>query len=128
MEDEITEVNYKNPSELCLINREVPAGNSGVGRRVDGAVLEDIAPILVFYATGENSSILHYGHAGAPNDRTLENGGMALLDMGAEYHFYSFKVNVGNLPRDAAKVDLRTLCEKCGEIYDVSIKADRNKL
>eukprot|EP01018_Ginkgo_biloba_P010827 Gb_14828 [translate_table: standard] len=38
------------------------------------------------------------------------------------------EVFVGNLPRDATEADLRALCEKCGEIYDVSIKADRNKL
>ncbi|MCO5612386.1 hypothetical protein L7F22_066653 [Adiantum nelumboides] len=50
-------------------------------------------------ASGENSSTLHYGHAAAPNDKTIEDGGMALLDMGAEYHFYdsditcSFPVN-----------------------------------
>nr|GLL20651.1 xaa-Pro dipeptidase [Ipomoea trifida] len=50
-------------------------------------------------ATGENSSVLHYGHAAAPNDRTFHDGDMALLDMGAEYHFYasditcSFPVN-----------------------------------
>lgn len=50
-------------------------------------------------ATGANSSILHYGHASAPNDRTLLDGDMALLDMGAEYHFYgsditcSFPIN-----------------------------------
>lgn len=50
-------------------------------------------------ATGTNSSVLHYGHASAPNDRLLEDGDMALLDMGAEYHFYgsditcSFPVN-----------------------------------
>ncbi|KAI3905786.1 hypothetical protein MKW92_024542 [Papaver armeniacum] len=50
-------------------------------------------------ATGGNSSVLHYGHAAAPNDRTFEDGDMALLDMGAEYNFYgsditcSFPVN-----------------------------------
>ncbi|KAE9614018.1 putative xaa-Pro dipeptidase [Lupinus albus] len=50
-------------------------------------------------ATGDNSSVLHYGHAAAPNDKTLEDGDIALLDMGAEYHFYgsditcSFPIN-----------------------------------
>ncbi|KAL5573029.1 hypothetical protein UlMin_022626 [Ulmus minor] len=50
-------------------------------------------------ATGGNSAVLHYGHAAAPNDRTFEDGDMALLDMGAEYNFYgsditcSFPVN-----------------------------------
>ncbi|KAK2385352.1 Metallopeptidase M24 family protein [Trifolium repens] len=39
-------------------------------------------------ATGDNSAVLHYGHTAAPNDKTLEDGDMALLDMGAEYHFY----------------------------------------
>ncbi|KAK1667462.1 hypothetical protein QYE76_055621 [Lolium multiflorum] len=39
-------------------------------------------------ATGENSSILHYGHSAAPNDSTLKDGDMALMDMGAEYGFY----------------------------------------
>ncbi|OIV93606.1 hypothetical protein TanjilG_04838 [Lupinus angustifolius] len=49
--------------------------------------------------TGENSAILHYGNAATPNDKTLEDGDIALLDMGAEYHFYgsditcSFPVN-----------------------------------
>uniref|UniRef100_A0A3B6BYG1 Aminopeptidase P N-terminal domain-containing protein n=1 Tax=Triticum aestivum TaxID=4565 RepID=A0A3B6BYG1_WHEAT len=39
-------------------------------------------------ATRHNISTLHYGHAGAPNDQTLNDGDMALMDMGAEYNFY----------------------------------------
>ncbi|KAL1547730.1 Xaa-Pro dipeptidase [Salvia divinorum] len=60
-------------------------------------------------ATGSNSSVLHYGHAAAPNDRIFEDGDMALLDMGAEYNFYgsditcSFPVN-GKFTDDQALV------------------------
>lgn len=39
-------------------------------------------------ACGPNNAVLHYGHAGAPNDRELQSTDMALLDMGAEYHGY----------------------------------------
>jgi len=50
-------------------------------------------------ASGPNSSTLHYGHAGAPNDHQLQDGDMIVLDMGAEYYCYgaditrSFPVN-----------------------------------
>lgn len=39
--------------------------------------------------TGDNGSILHYGHAGAANDKTIADGDMCLLDMGAEYYCYA---------------------------------------
>ena len=39
-------------------------------------------------ATGPNPSVLHYGHAGAPNSRLIQDGDIGLYDMGAEYHCY----------------------------------------
>ncbi|NP_001089413.1 peptidase D L homeolog [Xenopus laevis] len=39
--------------------------------------------------SGDNSSVLHYGHAGAPNDKTVMDGDMCLFDMGGEYYCYS---------------------------------------
>lgn len=38
---------------------------------------------------GNNGSILHYGHAGRPNDKLLRDGDMIVLDMGAEYFGYA---------------------------------------
>jgi len=40
-------------------------------------------------ACGPNANILHYGHAGRPNNRLLTSTDMSLLDMGAEYHCYA---------------------------------------
>mmetsp|Transcript_11876 Transcript_11876/g.18246 ORF Transcript_11876/g.18246 Transcript_11876/m.18246 type:complete len:581 (+) Transcript_11876:77-1819(+) len=40
-------------------------------------------------ACGPSANILHYGHAGRPNSRLLEEGMIALLDMGAEYKCYA---------------------------------------
>ncbi|CAG2103415.1 unnamed protein product [Medioppia subpectinata] len=39
--------------------------------------------------SGENGATLHYGHAGAPNDKTVSDGDMCLFDMGCEYYCYS---------------------------------------
>jgi Xaa-Pro dipeptidase len=58
-------------------------------------------------AVGPNAAVLHYGHAGAPNDRVLADGDIALLDMGAEYACYGAGgvahggVGVPQLPRCA---------------------------
>lgn len=38
--------------------------------------------------SGEHGAILHYGHAGAPNGKQVNDGDLLLLDMGGEYHCY----------------------------------------
>lgn len=43
----------------------------------------------LFWFSGCNCSILHYGHAGAPNERLIKDGDMCLFDMGAEYYCYA---------------------------------------
>jgi len=39
-------------------------------------------------ASGHNGSVLHYGHAAAPNDKVIKDGDMCLFDMGGEYYCY----------------------------------------
>ncbi|XP_043488086.1 xaa-Pro dipeptidase isoform X4 [Polistes fuscatus] len=39
--------------------------------------------------SGHNASILHYGHAGAPNSKILKDGDMCLFDMGGNYCGYA---------------------------------------
>ena len=59
--------------------------------------------------SGSNGAVLHYGHAGAPNDKTVEDGDMCLFDMGCEYACYasditsSFPAN-GTFTADQKKI------------------------
>ncbi|KAK0181548.1 hypothetical protein PV327_003824 [Microctonus hyperodae] len=39
--------------------------------------------------SGHNASILHYGHAGAPNNKVLNDGDICLFDMGGNYCGYA---------------------------------------
>ncbi|XP_028142452.1 xaa-Pro dipeptidase isoform X2 [Diabrotica virgifera virgifera] len=44
--------------------------------------------------SGINGAVLHYGHAGAPNNFQLEDGKLCLFDMGGEYYGYAADITV----------------------------------
>ena len=37
--------------------------------------------LLVYCYSGTNAAVLHYGHAGAPNDCKIQDGDMWLVDL-----------------------------------------------
>ncbi|KAK0132148.1 Xaa-Pro dipeptidase [Merluccius polli] len=67
--------------------------------------------------TGNNSSVLHYGHAGAPNDRTIEDGDI-LFDMGGEYYCYASDITCSFPANGKFSKDQR-------DIYEAVLKASR---
>ncbi|KAF8369026.1 hypothetical protein PRIPAC_86855, partial [Pristionchus pacificus] len=69
-------------------------------------------------ATGCNGSILHYGHANAPNARQIKDGDMALFDMGPEYNCYASDVTT-SFPVNGKFTDRQKL------VYNAVLKANR---
>ncbi|XP_065203567.1 xaa-Pro dipeptidase [Planococcus citri] len=45
-------------------------------------------------ASGDNGSVLHYGHASKPNDKIINDGEMCTFDMGSVYCGYSADITV----------------------------------
>ncbi|XP_069822272.1 xaa-Pro dipeptidase [Dendropsophus ebraccatus] len=68
--------------------------------------------------SGENSSVLHYGHAGAPNDKILQDGDMCLFDMGGEYYCYSSDITCSFPANGKFTADQRA-------IYEAVLKSSR---
>ncbi|XP_044126659.1 xaa-Pro dipeptidase isoform X2 [Bufo gargarizans] len=68
--------------------------------------------------SGDNSSILHYGHAGAPNDKTLMDGDMCLFDMGGEYYCYGSDITCSFPANGKFTADQRA-------IYEAVLKSSR---
>ncbi|KAL5466817.1 hypothetical protein EMCRGX_G030968 [Ephydatia muelleri] len=69
-------------------------------------------------ASGDNSAILHYGHAGEPNSKTVQDGEMCLFDMGAEYHCYSSDITC-SFPANGKFTEQQKM------IYNAVLKANR---
>lgn len=68
--------------------------------------------------SGHNSSILHYGHAGAPNDKLVRDGDMCLFDMGGEYSCYVSDITCSFPANGKFTADQRM-------IYDAVLRANR---
>ncbi|KAF0294986.1 Xaa-Pro dipeptidase [Amphibalanus amphitrite] len=68
--------------------------------------------------SGGNGAVLHYGHAGAPNDKTVNDGDMCLFDMGAEYYCYTSDITC-SFPANGKFTD------KQKTIYNLVLKATR---
>lgn len=71
--------------------------------------------------TGPNAAVLHYGHAGAPNDRELGPTDMALLDMGCEYMCYTSDITCSFPLSGSFSADQRA-------VYEAVLEAQRQIL
>ncbi|GMS94365.1 hypothetical protein PENTCL1PPCAC_16540, partial [Pristionchus entomophagus] len=69
-------------------------------------------------ASGCNSSILHYGHANAPNNKQVKDGDMCLFDMGPEYNCYASDVTT-SFPANGKFTDRQKL------VYNAVLDANR---
>jgi len=69
-------------------------------------------------ASGENCAVLHYGHAGAPNNKLIKDGDMCLFDMGAEYYCYASDITC-SFPVNGK------FTEKQKNIYNAVLKSNR---
>eukprot|EP01107_Rhizomastix_libera_P006067 TRINITY_DN2017_c0_g1_i1.p2 TRINITY_DN2017_c0_g1~~TRINITY_DN2017_c0_g1_i1.p2 ORF type:complete len:401 (+),score=95.55 TRINITY_DN2017_c0_g1_i1:380-1582(+) len=68
--------------------------------------------------SGPNSAILHYGHAGKPNNRQIQDGELVLVDMGAEYHCYDGDLTT-TIPANGK------FTEKQKAVYETVLAANR---
>lgn len=73
--------------------------------------------------SGHNASALHYGHAGAPNDKILEDGDIFLCDMGAELHGYSSDITCTFPVNGKFSADQRMIYEGVLKAHDAVIDA-----
>lgn len=69
-------------------------------------------------ASGDNGSVLHYGHAGAPNSKQINDGDMCLFDMGGEYYCYVSDITC-SFPCNGK------FTEKQRQVYEAVYKASR---
>ncbi|VDO91527.1 unnamed protein product [Haemonchus placei] len=69
-------------------------------------------------ASGCNGSILHYGHANAPNEKEIRDGDMCLFDMGPEYNCYASDITT-SFPANGKFTDKQKI------VYNAVLEANR---
>ena len=69
--------------------------------------------------SGCNGAILHYGHAGAPNDMIIKDGQMMVLDMGAEFSGYATDITL-SYPSNGVFTDLQKV------VYNAVLDAQKS--
>ena len=73
--------------------------------------------------SGHNASALHYGHAGAPNDKLLEDGDLFLNDMGGELHGYTSDITCTWPVNGVFSADQRVIYEGVLKVHDAVMDA-----
>ena len=68
--------------------------------------------------SGEMTAVLHYGHAGEPNDREIMDGDLLLFDMGGEYAGYTTDITV-SFPANGKFTDQQKF------VYNTCLRANR---
>ncbi|XP_030649975.1 xaa-Pro dipeptidase [Chanos chanos] len=71
--------------------------------------------------SGHNCSVIYYGHPGAPNDKTIEDGDMCLFDMGGEYYCYTSDITCSFPTNGKFTADQRA-------IYEAVLKSSRTAM
>lgn len=67
---------------------------------------------------GRSGAVLHYGHAGAPNNQTIKDGDIVLFDFGAEYYCFCSDITC-SYPANGK------FTEKQKVIYNAVLRANR---
>lgn len=121
----------KSEQELELLryaNRVSSAAHNEVMRRVRPGMTEyQLESLFLHYcyfyggcrftgytcicASGCHASILHYGHAGQPNDKVIGEQDMLMLDMGGEYYCYTADISCSFPSSGRFSADQRALFE-----------------
>lgn len=67
---------------------------------------------------GSSGAVLHYGHAGAPNNQVIRDGDMCLFDMGAEYFCFCSDITC-SFPANGKFTDDQKI------VYNAVLRANR---